>query len=102
MNRAILRSRIAPRALSLCPSTGRYASTTSTTTERGVGVPASAYMDYTHPDQPGARPRKYIDPLKDWGWQFSGPFFERPHLRRYIDAWQAEGKVCRVMCCGCV
>ena len=50
-------------------------------------------LDYSHPSQPGTRPYEYTDPMKDYGWHLSGPFFERPHVRRYTDHFQGDGKV---------
>eukprot|EP01138_Halocafeteria_seosinensis_P000452 gb/GECG01000466.1/.p1 GENE.gb/GECG01000466.1/~~gb/GECG01000466.1/.p1 ORF type:complete len:294 (+),score=25.53 gb/GECG01000466.1/:1-882(+) len=50
-------------------------------------------LDYSHPSQPGARPYEYTDPMRDYGWHLSGAFFERPHVRRYTDHFQGDGKL---------
>jgi len=56
------------------------------------GPDAHPWLDYKHPGQPGAR-NDYRDADKDFGFHLSGALFERPHLRRYTDYFQGDGKV---------
>jgi hypothetical protein len=74
---------------------GAAISTSATASAAAVGHPgpdAHPWLDYKHPGQPGAR-NDYRDADKDFGFHLSGAFFERPHVRRYSDFLQGDGKV---------
>ncbi len=91
---AVARRAVAPveRAASAAISTSACSGAAAGIPTGHPGPDAHPWLDYKHPGQPGAR-NDYRDADKDFGFHLSGAFFERPHLRRYTDYLQGDGKV---------